>query len=55
MLDMESDSDEQVIELTDSLNAFRQFREVLFASVRFLILILIIHNCNPITSEFQAS
>jgi hypothetical protein len=36
MLDMDPDSDEQAIELTDSLNGFRQFRAVLFTSVRFL-------------------
>lgn len=35
MLDMKSNSEEQAIELSDSFNAFLQFRNVLFTSVRF--------------------
>jgi hypothetical protein len=35
MLDTKSDSEEQAIALSDSLNAFRQFRAFFFTSVRF--------------------
>lgn len=35
MVDMQSGSEEQAIVLSDSINAFRQFRKVLFTSVRF--------------------
>lgn len=42
MVDMQSGSEKQVIVLSDSINAFRQFRKVLFTSVRFFSLFLVV-------------